>query len=585
MWTLSFVLDLAVLSYAVSSTPPSPINVTFSSVNLRNVLQWTPANGTTEDTHFTVQYAIYGDTIQGSKGKRVHWRAAQQCTDIARSWCDLSLETWDTEESYYAKVRAVGKRESSKWAITRRFDPKLDTTLGPPLVSVEMEGNNAIIDMKVPIRHQPNNHFPVVSMATLYPQLTYNLSVQIHKKTYHYPVDSNPYTYQLIHPNKKHCFSARMRLLSMPIKCQSSAWHCITTPQDPEIVHLHKVVWAIVVPSVCLCILAVVAYLLHNYLTGKGQKSRMLNSPTFWPPSLTFSPENLNLNFILVSGINNESLSDLHMQKDDLVPPYARQRPETPPEPDDLLIDYGFVGVAPQTCVEGEETARERRQDQGGDGNNLNGTNQICIAGDSYEKKKWGAGHFTGVNSPQTNSYLSQKSPHTCTHDHSPVEANGKTDRNAEEGSEAVALLSSYASQNIGNISPIHADQSDSLADDYGLLSVASAHSAEKEGEEEEEEEEVGLCINWDPETGKLVFPEIDTEAGFDEGMQGAEGSEGNLGREEVNVVGGKLKLENVLVKQASEEEVLREMERGGETGWEVDDIFTKWNVVISMDQ
>lgn len=50
-------------------------------------------------------------------------------------------------------------------------------TFGPPLVSVELEDNTAIVTLKGPMRFQPNNHSPAVSMATLYPQMVYNLSI------------------------------------------------------------------------------------------------------------------------------------------------------------------------------------------------------------------------------------------------------------------------------------------------------------------------------------------------------------------------------------------------------------------------
>lgn len=62
-----------------------------------------------------------------SKGRRVHWRVVQGCAGVTQRWCDLSNETWDREQEYYARVRAETRRASSKWVLTRRFDPKLDS--------------------------------------------------------------------------------------------------------------------------------------------------------------------------------------------------------------------------------------------------------------------------------------------------------------------------------------------------------------------------------------------------------------------------------------------------------------------------
>lgn len=51
-------------------------------------------------------------------------------------------------------------------------------TLGPPLLSVEIENNSATITMMGPMRYPSNNHTPALSMVTLYAEMTYNLSVR-----------------------------------------------------------------------------------------------------------------------------------------------------------------------------------------------------------------------------------------------------------------------------------------------------------------------------------------------------------------------------------------------------------------------
>lgn len=51
-------------------------------------------------------------------------------------------------------------------------------TFGPPLLSVALENSSAIITLRGPMRYQPNNHTPLVSMAMLYPHMMYNLSIE-----------------------------------------------------------------------------------------------------------------------------------------------------------------------------------------------------------------------------------------------------------------------------------------------------------------------------------------------------------------------------------------------------------------------
>lgn len=159
---------------------------------------------------------------------------------------------------------------------------------------------------------------------------------------------------------------------------------------------------------------------------------------------------------------------------------------------------------------------------------------------------------------------------------------------------EKVPLLSAYASQSMTGMPPFHTEKSHLLPDDYGVLRLATAHNVE-EGDDEEEEEERTICINWKHETRKLALPGLDMkfnkQRGMDGLMQGEKGSKQRMGGEyeEVKAMKGVLKLENVFVRQPSEEEeeaaALREMGTGGATGCDVDDFVTKWNLVIPDDQ
>lgn len=640
MWTVVIFLNLWVLHCtvsSVSSSPPSPVNVSFSSLNLRNVLHWFPADGTPDHTHFNVEYAIYGDSIKGNKGRRVNWRAVKKCTEIVRTWCDLSRETWDLEQGYHARVRAVGNKSSSKWAVTRRrFDPKLDTSFGPPLVSVEIENNSVTINLKGPMRYQPNNHTPVVSMAALYPQMTYNLSIRNNHRNHvhHFSVVTGPFKYQLLDYNTEYCFSAESKFLSMPIQCQSSAWHCITTPKDPLIEQMQWVIVGIVVPSLCICIIVVAAYFLHHYLTGKGQKSPyILNPPSFHPPPLTFPPENLN--FILISIIKDDLSSDAcsvaskpacskpQQRIASAAPPrgYFPQGSETPPLPgehwDDSSIDYGFISTArkinERRCDEvdggshvgSEDRMKEDDHPVGGYAPQAKSVH-ICRQTQVDEAHAWSQVNpvvpevnrkeeFPGFffnKSQQNDSFavplnLNKEVRREAKMDE---EMRGRADWKKEvDKDENEPLLSGYASQNIQNMP--HSDQSALLPGDYGVLRRGAAQYAEEDGgydDGDDEEEQGAICVNWDPETRQLRLPEFNAEEGLDRLMLPyAARQDGMAGEdEEAFAMKGELTLENVFVRQASEEdEAQRELGQVRETRWEVDDILSKWNLTISMDQ
>uniref|UniRef100_A0A8C6SK69 Fibronectin type-III domain-containing protein n=1 Tax=Neogobius melanostomus TaxID=47308 RepID=A0A8C6SK69_9GOBI len=241
-----------------------PTNVTFTSVNLRNILQWSPGKDTPTNTKYHVNYAIYGER----KEKRVHWRSVPHCTEITRTWCDLSEETSDLEHGYYAKVRAVSRKSNSKWVLTKRFHPKHDIEFGPPNISVEVDDKYAVITIEGPMKYLPNNNTPQVSMATLYPHLTYNLSIhntqsgQIH----HFILTSNQYKYRTMNHGPKCVF--------LPEHSQSMC-PPNTIPQ-PGTASRHLKVTATRFTgrfTVLLCLLGVGSYILYKYLLGTDQKS------------------------------------------------------------------------------------------------------------------------------------------------------------------------------------------------------------------------------------------------------------------------------------------------------------------------
>ncbi|XP_028253156.1 interleukin-20 receptor subunit alpha [Parambassis ranga] len=628
MWTLFILLTLWCLRLTVCASLPSPVNVSFSSVNLRNVLHWLPEHGTPEDTHFTVEYAIYGDTIEGSKGRRVHWRPTRHCTDITRTWCDLSNETWDEEHSYYARVRAVFGRASSKWALTRRrFDPKTDTAFGPPLVSVEIENNSAIITLNGPMRYSPSNHTQRVSMAAVYPQMTYNLSIHNTGRNHmqHFPGVTSPYKYGLMEYNTEYCFSAQSKFFYMPVQCQSSAWYCITTPQDPVIKQLQRVVVGIVVPSLFLCVIVLAGYLLYNYLSGKDQKTPfILSPPSFHSSPLMLPPENYNI--VLISVLTDEPpvdtsspISDPACPLDrvnipDPPPRYFPQRSETPlqhEEPsDEESIDYAFISLAPKATVGGREEVSDNLRCDGGDGgNNLKCEGRkeercrIVYAPKAKSRSEMGGhgqgyasalvthtqaffqslqGHrINGINENRKlpdlfvgNNFQVPPNIQTKSEEEMDGRVRVRTDRDEEEGGEPekAPLLSGYASQNISNMptSP-HPGQSDVLPEDYGVV----MQKAEGDDEDDEEEEEGAVCIDWDPESRKLVLP-VKMVFTKDRGVDGVQGEEEAGGGEgEACLKKGELMFENVFVRQASEEEAQGQLE----------DMVTKWNLVISMNQ
>ncbi|XP_060733150.1 interferon alpha/beta receptor 2-like [Tachysurus vachellii] len=137
VWTIFFFLI-----HKVHCSLPSPQNVTIASFNLEHKLTWTPGPGTAAFTHFRVQ---------SYNQKRKHWNLLKSCSDLQiGESCDLTESFKETFGLYQARVQAFDQDQESNWTTSKFFTPLLDTTLGPPLVSLTGCGNCLILKLSPP---------------------------------------------------------------------------------------------------------------------------------------------------------------------------------------------------------------------------------------------------------------------------------------------------------------------------------------------------------------------------------------------------------------------------------------------------
>lgn len=255
------------------SIVPAPQDLSFNSYNLRNKLVWRPGNGAGNGTHYTVQYAIYGD---GEKNKaKVVWRPAKQCREVLQTSCDLSYETSDLEEEYYGRVRAISPAGASKWKTTSRFMPKRQTTFGPPIVKVMLKERKMTIKVKGPMRWKADNRTKEQSLAKYYPQMMYNVSIHNSKtkKTMSFRLKNNSMEYGHLNYSTEYCVSAKVLMLSSIFQTHASQDECVTTTRDPFIDHILLVILGYILPTaLTLFFLTIVGCLVHRYIFGNKQK-------------------------------------------------------------------------------------------------------------------------------------------------------------------------------------------------------------------------------------------------------------------------------------------------------------------------
>lgn len=554
MWAcLFFVLVFR----TVLASPPKPTNVTFSSVNLRTILQWSPGKDTPADIKFRVRYLIYG---------RKEWRPVLHCTDIRRTWCDLSEETSDLEEAYYAKVRAVSRKSHSEWVWTYpKFDPKIETEFGPPHVSVEVDDKYVVVTIEGPMRYLPHNKTHQVSMATVYHHMIYNLSINNtrSRKVRHFPLISNQYKHRITDHGTELCFSATTQLRHRPAKHHSSSWQCITTPEVQLIDRLERIVIvSTTVPVVLLCLLTAGSYILYKYLSGKDQKTPVnLTMPTFFPPPLPMPSERVNL-IVMAFPKDDVPIDKLYPKLYPKLPSPSptSQRREVPALIDfegASDVDYGFV-----SSNDGDE------KDQGYKGKEWEivaaSSESIYASQGSFLQSSTPSGSSWGENSeeaPKTESANENNGENMSRLGYALQNVNSMPPTNQSHDlpdDYGFVCSRGYATQNAHSIQPIN--QADLLPDSYGLVGLGAVQEAEG-----------GLQIDWSPTTQKLVIP------GLDLGIKQREGEGESPTRNRVN-------LGTVFVRQPSEEEALLAAERVGSGHMDTEEFMAKWDLVLSND-
>ncbi|NWT89119.1 I10R1 protein, partial [Lanius ludovicianus] len=94
----------------------SPRHVHFAAEVARHLLRWEPGHGCPSSARYDVEYRVYGSSV--------HWTAIPECGKTSEHSCDLTYYTLDSEQRYYARVRAVCGNHTSRWQRTSAFSPQ-----------------------------------------------------------------------------------------------------------------------------------------------------------------------------------------------------------------------------------------------------------------------------------------------------------------------------------------------------------------------------------------------------------------------------------------------------------------------------
>ncbi|NWV23032.1 I20RA protein, partial [Origma solitaria] len=245
---------------------PNPRNVRFESVNMKNVLHWSAPEGTGDGVLYKVKYSVYG------VGK---WIRKPECRNINRTWCDLSSETSDYEEQYYASVKAFLNGMCSDWMETTRFNPLTDTKIDPPMVSVSSTDKSLSITLTAPEKWKRSPEEESISLLQVYPGLQYNVSV-LNKKTkkrWFFSISNNTLVVPWLEPGTAYCVSAQIHVTTPLLDSDFSKEHCIATLKDKTEDETITITFGCVMPTMlALLFVAVTCYCVHKYIRVHEQK-------------------------------------------------------------------------------------------------------------------------------------------------------------------------------------------------------------------------------------------------------------------------------------------------------------------------
>ncbi|XP_069708041.1 interleukin-20 receptor subunit alpha isoform X2 [Phaenicophaeus curvirostris] len=203
------------------------------------------------------------------------WIRKPKCRNINRTWCDLSSETSDHEEQYYASVKAFLNGMCSDWIETTRFNPLTDTKIDPPMVSVSSTERSISITLTAPEKWKRSPEGESVSLLRVYPGLQYNVSV-LNKKTkkrWFFSVSNNTLVVPQLEPGTAYCVSAQIHVTTPLLYSGFSKEYCIATLKDKTSNETITVVLGYGLPiMLAVLFISMICYCVHRYIHVSKQK-------------------------------------------------------------------------------------------------------------------------------------------------------------------------------------------------------------------------------------------------------------------------------------------------------------------------
>ncbi|KFQ51469.1 Interleukin-20 receptor subunit alpha, partial [Nestor notabilis] len=468
---------------------PNPRNVHFESTNMKNVLHWSAPEGTGHGVLYKVKYLVYG------VGK---WIRKPECRNINRTWCDLSSETSDYEEQYYASVKAFLNGMCSDWIETTRFNPLTDTKIDPPMVSVSSTEKSISIILTAPEKWKKSPEGESVSLLQVYPGLQYNVSV-LNKKTkkrWWFSISNTTLVVPWLEPGTAYCVSAQIHVTTPLLHSGFSKEYCIATLKDKTADEAMTVIFGYVLPiMLAVLFISMICYCVHKYIDVSKQKhpTNLVWHYTDKCRERVFIPcEKIVVNLITVNGDEYKPSWESSHLPERKSPRYYTVYSGTEEKdlPSKEMLETKHLLETSHEEISCEEE---------------------ILAGEDQTRNWPSYGH------PGTKNTLRQKSAVTVEYEHDVRAEDFNPAQELEEKTSASRGLLGEPQVALGNLVNMKAGQPycpqvEVRAADPCLgqkIEVLSLKMVDEADELPDKEGEQTILVDWDPHTGRLYIPTL----------------------------------------------------------------------------
>ncbi|XP_010080599.1 PREDICTED: interleukin-22 receptor subunit alpha-1 [Pterocles gutturalis] len=385
-----FLIVLAVFSVVgiVTAERSSCLkHATFSSTNFDNILTWETEADIPPGTVFDVQYKQYGEKV---------WLNKHECQSITRPFCNLTHETENFAEHYYARVRATGQNYcSSNWVHSERFEPRKETIIGAP----EVEYIPYVWSIKfliqpphTPLRDEDGHQLTVEDIYSKFGAVDYHLTIFNQKTHQKWTKNEHNKEFEVsnLDPDTEYNGTVYISLLQKSSKPQVF-W--VKTLAD----NTWLLYWFVTLAFGAGLVFAAISYVIYKYVKQHSAQPMSLDFrgiSSFQPLTLTvehiIKPINLSKPSLLIPEVPLPQTSQ-HLDRA-LEPPWSLRPPETAyqqqtsvptlqlPSQPPCLASSGPTGYAPQIAEQSVPTAVSSKI--------LPLTYGVCVEGTDHVDKK-----------------------------------------------------------------------------------------------------------------------------------------------------------------------------------------------------